>query len=307
MKKLITILLFVFTIVNIQAQLYIEFNSGYAKGINNKKYFEKENSYTNKDYYNLDTSNYSQYNLAQGFFVEPRVGYKINNWLSASVGIYYNNNSKWNAYANTIKHFDNDEYIDMIYVSDSGQNASLNHSCFSTSFSSKTISINPEVSFNKQIKNFNIKLNLGVSIYSTNIFCTIDTNKTNYNSSLILTVDSLYEPEVKTVVTKTHKFNYYNNYNVAFRVGLEFNYLINNNFSILAKMYFNNIEFIPNKREQFYYSKEVVFQDKDNILSSYTELDEVVKQETIDGDLFGMNTLQFSFGIRYIFNKKNQE
>jgi hypothetical protein len=307
MKKILLFLTLIIFVINTQAQFYLEFNSGYAKGINNKKYFESENSYTNKDYYNLDTSNYSQYNLAQGFFIEPRVGYKINNWLSASVGLYYNNNNKWNGYGNTIKHFDNDDYVDMVYASDSVQNSSLNHSSFSSSFSSKTISINPDFSFNKKFNKFNIRLNLGLLISNTTIFFNTDTNKSVYNSSLVLTVDSLYEPEVKTVVQKNYQFKYSNNFNIAARIGIEVDYNISNNFVLLAKMYFNNLEFIPNKKQQIYYNNKVVFQEKDNIINSYTELDEVVKEETIKGDTFGMSTLQFSFGIRYTFNKKKIE
>ena len=67
-KNYITIIILLITITA-KSQLYFQFNSGYAKGINNKKYFDKENSYTNKAYYNLDTTNYSQYNLAQGFLL----------------------------------------------------------------------------------------------------------------------------------------------------------------------------------------------------------------------------------------------
>ena len=307
-KKYITILALLIAI-SAKSQFYFQFNSGYAKGINNKKYFDKEDSYTNKPYYNLDTSNYSQYNLAQGFFIEPQLGYKITNWLEFSLGFYYNNNYFVNGYGNS---FDYEEpsttiTINEYYIDTTMAMISAKQDRYKTKYSSKVYGITPQLSFKKKINKFEFALNIGLFISNTTIF--LETDSTNYNTGYGIgisgPIDTTWE-FVNLGVTTTNKNNYEmsSKINISARIGLSLSYNINNNFSLYFNTFYNNLEFIPTKRKRtnYFYREDGGYLY--GTLSTKQSDEEIT--EDIEGDLFGMNTLQFSVGIRYIFGKTNK-
>ena len=302
-KIIIAIIALVAITTTTHAQFYIEFNSGYAKGINNKKAFEEDNSYTNKDYYNLDTSNYSQYNMAQGFFIEPRVGYKITNWLSASVGFYYlidKNNVN-------ITHQNNDDFIDMYFVNNSTSNSLFNSSSYKKTYSIKTLfGFSPEIGFNKQFNKLNLQLNLGFIISKTVLNYSVDSIKTEYHAGADVSGSS---GGLKKTTTNNYKHNLTRDYNITARIGLEISYAINKNISLTSKFYFNNLSFKPTNKETYYYYNNYFYTNypSNTVGKNETEIDETVKEEPINGDTFRMNTLQFSFGVRYTFNKRKTE
>jgi hypothetical protein len=302
MKKLIIITLIIIA-NSIQAQFFIEFNNGYAKGINNKKYFESENTYTNKDYYNLDTSNYSQYNLAQGFFIEPRVGYKINNWLSASVGFYYLVEKKDINFSNQ----SNKDFIDVYFVNDSTANAKYNNLVYNYNYSLKSqYGLTPEINIFKHFNNFCFQLNVGAYLSKMTIQYLVDSIKTEYNAG---GDNSGGSGGIKKTSTYNNKHNLFGDINVSMRIGAEISYYMNNNLAIICKVYYNNLYFSPNKKETYYnyYNYFYTIYPSNTLGVSDTEVDETTKTVDIKGDNFGMNTLQFSFGIRYTFTKNKSE
>jgi len=303
-KSIISLLLIIVS-TGIQAQFFVEFNSGYAKGINNKKYFEKENSYTNKDYYKLDTSNYSQYNLAQGFFIEPRVGYKINNWLSASVGFYYNNNYKWNAYANNFGY----ENTSTTFSNDSGTTLILVDKIqYKAEFSSKTIGFTPKLTLYKKISNIEIGLSLGMLISKTIIY---NNNDTLLSRNFIdATEDGYYynlESGYRSITQETNsRSTLSSNYIVTLLYGVNFIYHINNNFSFGLEVNYCNLIIEPDKKTtfySFYEKKDKSYGGSSNII---TEEDTTETVSETNGNVYGMNNLQFTFGIRYTFGKKEK-
>ena len=299
-KKYITILALLIAI-SAKSQLYFQFNSGYAKGINNKKYFDKENSYTNKPYYNLDTSNYSQYNLAQGFFIEPQLGYKITNWLEFSLGFYYNNNYLVNGYGNNFKY----EEPKILFSSDSSsEQIKTTQQKISSSYSSKTYSFTPKLSVYKNFKKVIIGMSFGLSITKTYIYLHTDTS--NYRGY----IDSGNYEDIEAFVTyKEEKNSDYiltNSLYINYNIGINIGYKINNNFKIYLNSTYNSGEFIPNtitRTNTFEKTENIFFYDKINTTTNQSD-EEIT--EDIEGYLFGMNTLQFSVGIRYIFGKTNK-
>ena len=300
-KLFFAILLISILSLKTEAQFYFEINSGYAKGINNKKHFEKEESYTNKDYYNLDTSNYGQYNLAQGTFIEPKIGYNINNWLSVSVGGYcLLGNNTVNMYYN-----ESDEFITLDFATDT--QAKLTESFYNNSFSLHNLyGITSGINISKQIKKIKIDFNAEIMFSKITL---------NYNSDTIKTVYSTTGNENGYISTKTiyiDKYKYYltNEINLSFQLGIDIYYSLTDNLFIFGKVAYNNLQFTPNKQIQYYHYSNSRYEyyrsdthENSEVISNKEETNEIVSEKDIDGHLFGMNTLKFGLGVRYIFNK----
>jgi len=296
--------------ISAKSQLYFQFNSGYAKGINNKKYFDKENSYTNKPYYNLDTTNYSQYNLAQGFFVEPQVGYKITKWLEFSVGFYYNNNYLVNGYGNSFEYEEPPIMITLYEYQTNSTLVNIKQNRFKTKYSSKILGFTPQVSVNKMFGKFGIILSIGAFISNTSVYSISDSVSYNTYGDLIVSnsIDTLIELNRigYTNISKSN-YTYYSKVNVSTQINFSLSYNIDNNIGLYFNVKFTNLVFTPNKRTRtnYYLTKERYFNSIESQNTTTIQSDEEITED-IDGDLFGMNTLQLSFGIRYTFGKTNK-
>ncbi len=296
MKTLKSITLLVIVVIFpiiAKSQFFVELNTGYATPLSFIKYNDYKHLQANTyEYRNnverIDTSYsiFQKFNMGTGVFINSEFGYRLNNNLEFSLGFYYLDNNKFGAFytpfnrnISRYSHFASEETDNYFYGT------------FDNYFYSKRLSFSPNIAYSFIFNRFRIQPALGLSISYITLYRNAILNSTSNNN---LGKNYIRQLEKRTGFKKNNHIGA----NFSVSTFFELNQKIEFKFSIVSCLFLNSE---IQKKTQYYYSHyerlngEVVI----NIVDK-----DVFDLSSNEKEYFNLNTLNFSIGVRYYFNKK---
>jgi len=286
MRKLI-ILIFAISTFVVNAQFYSQLDFGYSTNFNNMKRTQFNNG---EYYYNLDTKEFDErsnvvtieeYEIPKGFFIDNETGYRLNKRFGFSLNTYYFNNKLYKSTNNETTHIYHD------YTVDNNNDSLIVTTVRISNFYSSQLSFTPQVSVYFNINKFSYVVSLGYTMSFIKFFENMDETVTNNTSD--------YNNNEKT------NYEHYGKISHSFTIRNSINYRINKRISLLASVSYIPLSFNYDHTYQTYY-KWVV--SPNNVNEEDTE--EKDTNYYYPYERF-YSKLNFSVGIRYYFNKNNNE
>lgn len=293
-KLIILITLLTCTPIIVNAQFFVELNTGYAAPINFLGYDNKKQWHTsNYRYYDntqgIDSSYYilNKFNMGNGLFLNGEFGYKLNDRFEFSLKIAYLNNYNLNfAYNPFTRETVREGYT--YWAEDSI--SSLYSFNKEYSFYGKRLSFIPKVSYLFIYNKITIQPSLGFSISYITLYKNTELNIESIDKDSYSSYNSIEKLVWKEYFKKNNHFGAYLSlavlYEINPKIDLKFGFESN---LLLASQIENGI--------QYYYSRQ--YELNDELMVNSVDNDE--QTSATDKEYFNFNTLNFSLGIRYTF------
>ena len=287
MKQFILIILVSIVNLTVNAQFYTQFDFGYSVYAESMKYTQFNNC---ECYYNLNTDKYDERSkvvgldeneIPKGFFIDNEIGYRLNKRFGFSLNTYYFNNQLYKSTNNEITH------IYHGYTVDNNNDSAIVTTLRVYNFYSSHLSFTPQVSVYFNINKFSYVVSLGYTMSFIKFFENMEETITNNTSDF-------YN-------NNKHDYEHYGKITHLFTIRNSFIYNINKQILLLASVSYAPAHLNYDHTYQTYYKLET---------SPYIINEEDTEVRNTDHyypyDRF-YSKLNFSFGIRYYFNKKNTE
>lgn len=283
----------------VKAQFFAEINTGYAAPLYYLGYSKiNETNFPNSYRYydnsaNIDTSyiTYSKYNMGNDMLFGAILGYKIkNNWL-ISINCNYLNNYKYNIFykpftTETLRQsnsfYENEEYSLYTYHKQKF-------------YYGKRFSLTPSISYRILNNKFGFESSLGLSLSYLTVYRNIEITEETING-----YTDFESSNLKSSVYKEY-YNKNNHFGILF--SLAFLYQISNNLELHINTQLNALSgFFVDSGTRYYQSNYL--QIDGVVIENIENLNELDIPSTRP-EYYNFNTLNFSLGIRYYFNKKD--
>lgn len=292
MKKiLITSSLLLITLI-VLGQFFAEVGTGYAISINKKSFLynnvkivdDKVNNTYDKEYYS------NKFSITQSPFVNITGGYKFNK-LELSLCFSYLDNMIIKS-SNPNNSFYTEE--NLIWDNEGDNSIFVHRQIKNKSFNTKGYFLSPEIYYEFKTEYFSVKPSMGVSFKFLNVYETYSIS----SATFIIDSSSNMPP---SYATKNYKYkselSFDLNNLIVLKPGIYLAYSANSNIEWSCKLTYNfsPLYSIKTKVQTLYeleFEGQVLETDNNHYYITSSEL-------------FNVNTLNFSIGVRYYFNNNN--
>jgi hypothetical protein len=293
--------LFFLSINAVNAQFYIELNTGYAAPVyysgENKSY---EQAYPHKYTYN-DTSftEYRKYNMGNGLSFGSTIGYKAKNGLTFGLDVFYLNNKDINFLYNNFSH----ERI-MHYSWGLNEDRPETYSKYEEyiNFYSSRISLTPQVGYVFNIKNMFLEVFAGVSLSDVTVyrFLIVESELgSHYYNNDPNDLSYYFRRIVKK--SKYNKKLLSPSFGIKYSLPLFKNFSINSGVTVFPLLSFDRNEGL------LYYVSDLEIRDDVETFQEWTDDRPDMVPQVGPLERFNLNSINISLGLRYTFGstKKN--
>ncbi|MDD4236847.1 MAG: hypothetical protein PHF99_12610 [Bacteroidales bacterium] len=290
MKKIVITTTLLLVAIVVLGQWFVETDIGYVLAMNRKSFVYDNivlvDNRVNDTYEKVSYSH--NFNIIQSPFISFTGGYKLNSW-AISFGFSYCDNKTFTSFNKQNSYF-RDKSI--IWENIGDDRIFVNRSIENYSYSTKGYYVLPEISYIFKLKQFRISPFLGVSLKYLTVYESITRKTTSY------ILDSTEEASPNFVTERYNcKSSFSNDLSNVFALwsGLQISYDISDNFNLLGKINCslgNTIRVV--EKVQTSYESEFM----GNVIESNKN-----KYVYATDQLWNLNSINFSLGIRYYFNK----
>jgi hypothetical protein len=289
------LLLFFLSINTVNAQFYIELNTGYAAPIyytgENKSY---EQAYPH-EYTYTDTSftEYRKYNMGNGLSFGSTLGYKAKNGLTFGLDLFYLNNKDMNFLYNNFSHDRNMRYI--WGLNEDRPEAYSKDEQYANYYSSR-ISLTPQIGYVFNIKHAFLEVFAGVSLSDVIVY------RFHIGDSEAVSPYFNEDPnDLSYYLRYTEWKTKYNKKLISPSFGIKYSLPLFKNFSINSEVtVFPLLSFDRNEGLFYYYSILEIKGDVETFQEwTYDRRDRV--PQGVPLERFNLNSINFSLGVRYTF------
>lgn len=293
MKKIGFLIL---TLISLEsnAQFFTQFNIGYSFPIQTDRttIFSKKNTmplqiynyHTIEDKINdtlISKAYKNNFTLIKGFYISMGGGYISKKNFRVSLNIDYFDNHSFNNINNDANIIENHEYID---------SSLTRQDIYTTTFTCKTLTANPNIAYVLRNKRFSTEFFLGFNITTLWMFRDMVTNSLITNS------------EGNNVAEVVQKIKYKSTTLFNFNYGISLLYKLSDKMQLLftSKFYYaQNSFYLPDKATFYYYSIDSSWGQNETNTNKYGI-------NSYDGIMYFYKTIDFTFGLRYIFHRKEK-
>ncbi|MFO7790828.1 MAG: hypothetical protein R6V32_09670 [Bacteroidales bacterium] len=295
------LVLFFLSINAVNAQFYIELNTGYATPVyytgENKSY---EKAYPHKYTYN-DTSftEYRKYNMGNGLSFGSTIGYKAKNGLTFGLDVFYLNNEDMNFLYNNFSHDRNMRYT--WGLNEDRPEAYSKDEQYANYYSSR-ISLTPQVGYVFNIKNMFLEVFAGVSLSDVTVY------RIFIGESEHLSHDYSNDPnDLIYYFRRIVKKSKYNKKLVSPSFGIKYSLPLFKNFSINSGVTVFPLLSFDRNEGLLYYVSDLEIRDDVETFQEWTDDRPDMVPQVGPLERFNLNSINISLGLRYTFGStKNQ-